>query len=713
MLYPIGVSILPLLLIILPFVASAQWNEELTPSPGCEKIGYIAGAGVRMRMEPRTESKIAGALRYQAKVCRHSLRDEWIEVSLGPQEPRGWISGSLVTDVLPSPHHAISQMFEEQSMGNYAAAIGHAERVLESKLFEGGARQREILERISFYYEKVGDASKATEYIDRSKKERSSRWKIGGVSDSRFGLFDRWFLERFAYSSRYEDGYDTNQYRVQDIAIVLDEVSVQDSTASLLAIEKRMPGFWGKIYIDAFANSSSLNDGKLRNRLKGNTTLVEAALTKRSDVKISGISTRVLDALPGEILKEERIFDYVMRNCEANDIGKSWRRLPQEKISSHVGKVLICVGDEELEEIGKSHPVLRTVEALLAAVGLGASKERLAAIYALLPDAKKKESRAVDMLIGRDVDIYKFLPETIRSQTRIRKYAGRVSSCNNLVEVNPSDREIFLAAAARLTEVCVRAMAPGLRQDRSFAQEVLRVRPEIVSGFDETIQKDGKVFDALLARAGDSSCPYSKLPADFPLPYKARLAKKSRWCLIHFDTSDFLEPEIYKAVVSGGLDYEVLKKLPQEFKKDPSIMFVLPADIFGFEQEEIFKTYTSDANLTEAVKLWGIISLSRVTAFKYDGPPSESYAHRYLWSPAHNISPSFWTTVFSLSRGRGDTCGDWEKLIVAWRLNQTKSDHPMFEPDMVPSVEFPLDDFNKLFSCQFQKKDYFGEIGGG
>lgn len=688
--------------VLAPRGAQAQWNDELTLSDQCRDIRVVSGAGIRMRSEASADSKVLAILRYDTRLCVFTERSGWTEVSLGGGERRGWIQSQYLA-YGNNIEQEYNVFFPALMRGDAEAALSSAERILEAKRSRPTEVRKEVLNRMIRLLEKQSDKNRALEWKARLAKLEKEDHIANGRATEFPNLFHTWFYMKFASSSQYDSSQYSSQVDAVQVLAILDEIEAEFSTtggqsALFDRANSRFFIFFEKLYGVVFSDKAPPSYGVLKTRLLKPSFLVRL-IPYPPEIGITGIQTPIVSTLPANILNDETVRQEIFKFCAERQLGPSWNLFEPSVVKENLLKYVQCIDEKNLVEALQKYKFLATYTTIEALLGSAIHGPKLAMVYSQLPESDRSRRDLIDRL--NHVDIYRWLPNDIRKTKEARELATQRSSCENVVLADPLDREMILGIATRLTVECTSKIAKPLLKDVGFAANIVAKRPAVVTAFDESIQFHPKVFQAVVAKSVVGDCPYRTLPRGFPLESKRKLIGSNRYCLDILDTDDFKDVEIYKSVIDNELSFEVLKKLTNSFKSDPSVVVVLPARIRSPDETKLMAEFTGTAVLLDVAKKWGVAKLSKISASRDDEHPHFEYYYR--WTPAEHVGQDFWGLLLKVSKQRGDSCSDWQKLVDSWALNVvvTKSNSDGSSSQSNP-FGFPLYKLNNEFGCSIE-----------
>lgn len=692
--------------LVMARTVGAQWGTDTTIA-GCSKIWFVSGAGIRMRSDPKVDSKVLAILTYDTPICVYTEKMEWAEVSLDGSKEKGWIQKQFISAERADRSSVYGAMLTAQGAGDFASAISFAERLLELEENKSLERQIELLEKLGQFYRRTNDSKKLKEIEARVTKLEQAELASPEGSSLPPSLFDNWFALTFENSSRSESGFYNSPMKVEQVLAVLGEIQSRVDTGeeALVAHDKvvgKMPGFLSKVYADTFGPKSVPSYGVLK-RVLLKEPILKAALLRAKTSDGIGVDPSILSIIPANVLNEDSVFALIMSHCDVGNLGPAWQLIEERNVKKRTKEFLICIQRSDLEKAIQRFRFLASLEVLRVALSQGSRlSDKLSIIYGQLTEADRGNKDLLNELMTAKVDIYRYLPKRLQKKKEMRDYAAKWSSCENIVAVDPGDRELLLGVQHGLTLACAQKISPRLKKDKKFASEFLAKAPSLVAEFGEEIQLDPNILEILIKGPYPGRCIFTTLPKQFPLRSKRKLVRANRQCLELLDARDFTDPEIYRLVISNLIEFPVLQKLPSAYKNDPNVTLMLPRFLSGADDDNLMVEYTKDSVLLDVAKKSGVAKLAEVVSRRYDDHPHFEYYR--TWSPAEHLEPAFWHRLLDISKKRGDSCSDWQKLIDAWALNVLSSSSNREGLRLNP-YGFPLEALNASFGCEFETAD--------
>ena len=673
---------------------------------GCSKVWFVSGAGVRLRSEPRANSKALAILTFNTPICVFSEKLEWAEVSLDGVGDKGWIPKEFISSERARGFAVYEQMLLAYAKGDDRTAINLTERLLELEDYKSVEKQTELMSKLVKMYTRLGDQKKSAEMKARHAGLKAK--EIASPKGSSFdqSLFESWFVVKFQNSSQSENGFYHSPMKAEEILVVISEIEslMEDGEEGTIAHDKAvrgMPGFFKKVYMDTFGYDPEPSYEILKKRLL-KSSFLKIALERGSESVVNGVEGSIVSLLPASALNDVTVFSFIMDHCNHGDLGTAWQRLEEKNVRKRTQEFIRCVDSKNLDLSINRFRFLSSIESLTKVVSEKAfDKSKATVLYSHLSEVDRGDQALLDKLMPAGVDIYAYLPKHLQKTKEMRDHAAKWSTCETIVSVNPADRELLLRVVMGLDEECIRKISPALKKEKDFALRFLKRAPYLASEFDRSVQLDSEVLEALLKVSPSGKCVFSRFPAELPIQWKRKFVGSSRVCLELLATSDFTDREIYAIVASGLLSYEILAKLPPAYKADPNITQFLPRHISGADDDNLMVAYTNGPVLLDVAKKWGVVKLADVWAKRYDEHPHFDYYSR--WTPAEHLGEDFWNLLIAVSKKRPDSCSDWQKLVDSWALNVvvTKSNSDGSSSQSNP-FGFPLYKLNNEFGCSIE-----------
>jgi len=683
----------------------------------CASILYTVGASVKLRAEAKAQAKSVAVLKLNSEVCLVKEDGLWSEVKLLGEDVRGWLLGQHLGASKVSLSESLNEYMDAEYRGDRVTAIQFAERLLEHPDVENQSIKLDILDRLSALHQGVGNR----EMVSKLQAMRSAMSATPALmpweKSIKNPIFENWFFTKFPDTSNYEASEERPRPGMEDLVIVLNELDIilsrgGDPSPVILRLQQDLAARpLERLYKDALAEKAVPLSGRLRAILLG-PRIVKLSMEIEPERPGGKINQNILASLPQGALNDPEVVRNILDNCKEGEIDVIWQKFGADVAKSRPFEFLRCLGDNAGAAFDK-YKFLVSHERLREAISDGQRNSRkLSELYGRLPVMIRSDWSLIESLMKQMVDFYHIAPQETREDPRMRQYAGIYASCENIVAVNSSDRELLLRSHYRLTRECLEKMSEKLKRDRVFASNLLTKNPLLVEAFDPSIQLDTTIVK-LIAKHSVGRCPYSKLSGRLSIQLIRLLASANRDCLERLDVREFSDSEIYNIVVSQRLSYKLLDILPKRYLTDPAATIQLPTEFGQWSDTEKLTPYMNDTAILGVARKWGILKLAEIKGMYSGNLPSkqnadqevaggtedhESYSidenhgqnamvgeeqssseELRVWSPAKFISPELWKQLFEIAKLKRTKCSEWKSVYDAWLMEHAPGGMPLLD----------------------------------
>lgn len=702
---------LRLLSIVLVIWTSQVFAEMDPPAPPkCRSTMYIVDSNVAMHSEPSISATVVAVLKFNLPVCVYKYVSGWNQISLDPLLTKGWVKEDQVSFQPRTYDQDVSEIYDAQARKDFKRAIAVAERALGAENFPKGEYRRALLLKLEELYGKIGNSIKSNEF----RKKRESLIVSPDTEKSSMrgepAPFADWFFSQFSNSSGYLYRFSDSSERDGATHLVLDELTRElaspNSPELIQRFAKEAGHFFSDLYStygESIGNSSELGEEEKLRRMQFRRKLAHINIIKLA-IRSSeaGMNVDVIETLSAETINSPEIAKEVLEACRDAEHPSVWRRFSAQTVERSPTRVFECVSAEKLNELLEEFPFLLGRNFAVQIVNGKQSPEKIGYYFSRLPVDIRSDFEFVRKVMKHEADIYLSVSDKIRSRQDFRTYAAKTSDCQNLIRLGSKDKELVSMAIDRMDRKCVKLLDPVLRNDLVLAKLIAKERPEAFDALPASIWANTDLIILALNSHAQSICPFQSIPEPVPLSIRRLIIKKNSTCLEALKGGDFLDRDIYMALVGNRLSMNVLKKLPERFQSDPKIPLLLPEKIETTSDRDIVERFIESKVLLDVARLNGVESLSRVVAVDaiksadqvaLEAAGADVYFEERRWSPARSLTweAEFWTGLISIGRQRNTTCENWKSLIESWELSS--KDHSK------SPVENFIKDINNQFSC--------------
>lgn len=700
--------------------------------PDCSSQ-YVTDSDVKLHEAPDAKSPVIGTLKFHSKVCVLKHDGLWSQVSPPLQAKVGWVPRINVKDWMRTFEEDVIEIFDAEIKQDLKRAIVVAERALNEHVNNEYEIRSDLLRKIRMLYVADGNSKKAAEYATQLSKHLEYKKNEPGGETQRGHLFSIWLNGRFTNGNyRHQDPKLEARRIIVAVREVVNDLRGEKKIDSESDIAKELNELFATAYRYSFSRDEEQADplyAELRDELQSLDVLLFAMIRGKE------LNWSVVHYLPNDVLNRPEVVGKFLANCNSQIGASIWPRFSVENIKAHAPAIVSCLAPDKLDEFFVEHRFLFKSPYLYVdgLVSIPKSPEKMSTIVRYLEAEQTNDLNFMSKVMKHDVDIYTYLPEQLQRLKEVREYAARTSDCINLVKVSSKDKDLFLMAALNLTENCVVNMDKSLTTDRRFAENILRKNPFLLAGFSESIENDVFFIDLVLKATKANECPISQFSQKLSIEKKRMIVHRRRACLDLLFAQEYLDPKIYQILVSSEIPFSVLKKLPEQFKRDPKVPLLLPKIITSEEEIQIAWQYSSKVVLLDLVQKKGLAVLTKIVAEKslvpvdqnvettedQEGKTEETeetespQIEDTVWRPIVHIENwDFWSRLADIAKGRRESCEAWHKLIAEWKIG---ADHSITESE--EGVKTKLADYSNLkklsdaTGCGFKIPDgaYVGE----
>lgn len=687
-------------------------NNSISPSnKECASTRYVIGTSVRLLAEAKIDARSIAVLKLNSKLCLIKEAELWSEVKLPGEDARGWLESQYLSNSMTELDTLAAYYFDEESRGNRNKAIQYVEMMLEHPAAENLSVKIDIWERLAALYSGVGNHEMAGKFQALlSETKNKSTYAPGNR------IFENWFFSKFPDTSNYETSHEQRQIGNMEIAIILNELDLMisrggDPVHLMPNLQHYLrSGSLAKLYRDAVLEKDPSFPTRLRESLL-KIGVLKLAMKLEPERASGEINQAILTSIPKSRLNHPEIIQLVLSRCGSGEIDRIWREIAVETVKGRPGDFLRCI-DHRTGEAFDKHTFLVSTENLARLLLEGhISRGKISELYRRLPVEVRSDWKLIEAMMELRVDLYRGLPPGLRKNSRLREYAGINTSCENIIAVDPSDRELLLASFYRLTEECLQGMSLELKRDLGFAKSLLEKNPLLVEVFETSIQLNPSVIELIAKHATAGRCPYSQLSGRIPIQLIRLLAKANRNCLERLAARDFSDPEIYRFILADRLSFGLLAKLPKEYHSDPAVTIRLPTYYEQWSDTELLAPYINETAILAVAKKWGVSKLAEIKALHTGTLPTnqpdehegeqgsetyeseDSYGHYghstssveqqgaseelMVWSPASFVSPDLWQKLFEIAKKKKTKCSTWKEIWDAWLMEYVSGGMPL------------------------------------
>ncbi len=697
--------------------------------PDCSSR-YITDSDVKLHEAPDAKSPVIGTLKFHSKVCVLKHHNPWSQVSTPLQPTVGWVAQINIKDWMRTFEEDAIEMYDAEIKQDLKRAIVVAERALNEHVNNDYEIRSDLLRKIRMLYVADGNSKKAAEYATQLSKHLEYKKNEPGGETQRGHLFSIWLNGRFTNGNyRHQDPKLEARRIIVAVREVVNDLRGEKKIDSDGDIANDLNYLFGAAYRSSFPRDEEQPDplySELKDELQRLDVVLFAMLRRKE------LNWGVLNRLPNDLINKPEVVGKYLANCTPEFAANTWQWFNVENVKAHAPAFVSCLAPDKLDEFFVEHRFLFKSPYLYVdgLVSIPKSPEKMSTIVRYLEAEQTNDMNFMSKVMKHDVDIYTYLPEQLQRLKEVREYAARTSDCINLVKVSSKDKDLFLMAASNLTENCVVNMDKSLTTDRRFAEMILRKNPFLLAGFSETIEVDEFFIDLVLKDSEANVCPISQFSQKLSIEKKRKIIHRRPACLDRLFAQEFLDPKIYQVLVSSEIPFSVLKKLPEQFKRDPRIPLLLPKTINSEEENQIAWLYSSNEVLLDLVQKKGLAVLTKIVAEKSLAPVDQNVEtseyheeeteetespkiESIVWRPIVHIHEwDFWSRLADIAKGRRESCEAWHKLIAEWKISAV---HSITESE--EGVKTKLADYSNLkqlsdaTGCRFNIPDgaYVGE----